>query len=556
MSYEVAQSVCRDFLNSASPSALAINGAWGCGKTFLWNGAIAEYSTSNLGGLKKYAYVSLFGVRSIQELKALVCVRTRSLEKSIKETKWFWQKEESVDLAGRGAISIANKALGSEITLQLLGISENFIKDTIICFDDFERTDWSALNVESILGLISDLKEHKRCKVVLIFNQDQLDQEKAKSKFQSFREKVIDADLILEPKSAEIIELSFDRNRPYFTVIEKCLNELDLVNIRIHRRISRLLDELYKAVPDLDMTLMPSLVRALVLYSAVIFDRSKNRPPLEFIRGYSAAARRGVGASPQSDQSSLWVEQLYAYGIREFSALDECLVRFIERGYLHGTGVLEAIHEWEIEQKSGMNRSAFDNAWRIFHDSLIDNEDEFVDQLVNSINIAAKTISPNNFSTSLGLLRELGREKLISELIATYIEQRKDERELFELGHTAFSDQVSDDDLRRALSEHLVKIPVQLSLHDAAYYLIGRNESRTEAYAALRAATSDDFYKLLRSIKHDRLHGLISALLDLRANEHLRDSGEKVVQAIERLSKESRFNELRLRRHMNKIKGI
>lgn len=556
MSYEVAQSVCRDFLNSASPSALAINGAWGCGKTFLWNGAIAEYSTSNLGGLKKYAYVSLFGIRSIQELKALVCVRTRFLEKPNKEKKWFWQKEESIDLAGRGAISIANKTLGSEITLQLLGFSENFIKDTIICFDDFERTDWSALNVESILGLISDLKEHKRCKVVLIFNQDQLDHEEAKSKFQSFREKVIDADLVLEPKSAEIIDLSFDKTKPYFAIVEKCLDDLKLVNIRIHQRIRRLLDELYRAVPDLDINLMPSLVRALVLYAAVILDRAKNRPPLEFIRGYSAAARRGLGAIQQGDQSSLWTEQLYAYGIREFDAFDECLVKFVERGYLQGTGLLDAINDWKAEHEAGISKGAFDKAWRTFHDSLADDKDEFVDQLVRSIKVSAKSISPNNLNTTVSLLKELGREDLAPEIISAYIDQRKDEREIFELGNAPFSDQVYDDDLRKALSDHLAKIPVRLSLHDAAYYLVGRKESRTEVYAALRAATPDDFYELLKSINNSNLHSLISALLDLRGDQHLREAGENVAKAVNRLSNDSKLNELRLRRHKNKIQNV
>lgn len=559
MSYEVGKSVCLDFLGTSSALALAINGAWGCGKTHLWNDAIQTYQALDPPpGLKKYAYVSLFGVRSIQELKALVLVRTRLLGKpsvnEAKKRKWPWSSKASNE-AAQGAIAVANKTLGADVTAKLLEITENFIKDTVICFDDFERTDWGALSVEGILGFISDLKEQKGCKVVLIFNEERLDQDKAKSKFQAFREKVIDADLLLEPKPSEIIELSFDKAKPYFAIVEASLSELHLTNIRIHRRIRRLLDELYRAEPDLHISLMPSLVRALILYTAIIFDKSNDRPTLDFVRSYSAASRRGVGARPQGDQQSDWSEKLYAYGVREFDPLDECLVRFVERGYLQGTGVLEAICDWNTEFDAGRKRGAFDDAWRTFHDSLKDNEGELVSRLVESVKVAAKSISPNNFSTSLGLLRELGHSELLPELIATFIDQRRDEREVFELGHAPFSDQVYDDDLRKALQEHLAKIPVRLSLSDAAFYLIGRKESRSEAYAALNAATKEDIIDFLRSIEDSKLHSLVAALLDLRADQHLREVGDRVAEAVKELAESSPLNRLRLARHMDKVRG-
>jgi hypothetical protein len=39
-------------------------------------------------------------------------------------------------------------------------------KDIIVCFDDFERLS-SSMELEEVLGLISELKEQKNCSVVV-----------------------------------------------------------------------------------------------------------------------------------------------------------------------------------------------------------------------------------------------------------------------------------------------------------------------------------------------------------------------------------------------------
>lgn len=59
---EIKQRI-RDFVAQPSGRSLAINGPWGVGKTFLWDECMAE----NLKFCRSYSYVSLFGLRSIEE---------------------------------------------------------------------------------------------------------------------------------------------------------------------------------------------------------------------------------------------------------------------------------------------------------------------------------------------------------------------------------------------------------------------------------------------------------------------------------------------------------
>jgi hypothetical protein len=50
------------------------------------------------------------------------------------------------------------------------------IENVIVCFDDFERIS-DKLKLKDVLGLISELKEQKKCTVVLILNKKELKDE-------------------------------------------------------------------------------------------------------------------------------------------------------------------------------------------------------------------------------------------------------------------------------------------------------------------------------------------------------------------------------------------
>jgi hypothetical protein len=48
------------------------------------------------------------------------------------------------------------------------------ISDLLICLDDFERMPKDGMQMEEVLGFVTTLKEEKNCKVVLIFNDEEL----------------------------------------------------------------------------------------------------------------------------------------------------------------------------------------------------------------------------------------------------------------------------------------------------------------------------------------------------------------------------------------------
>jgi hypothetical protein len=57
------------FLASSTPEVLCVRGKWGVGKTYGWNTFLLDAKGKGKIALGKYAYVSLFGIQSLDELK-------------------------------------------------------------------------------------------------------------------------------------------------------------------------------------------------------------------------------------------------------------------------------------------------------------------------------------------------------------------------------------------------------------------------------------------------------------------------------------------------------
>ncbi|GAA6866267.1 hypothetical protein HpHNI55_07990 [Helicobacter pylori] len=107
--------------NQNKPVAIAINGEWGIGKTYLWKNGLAPSIRNFINGILSFLSMH-FGVK--------INVNVDFLFKMLKK---------------------------------------EHMENTIVCIDEFERLS-DKIPVQDILGLISELKEHKGCCVIAIYN--------------------------------------------------------------------------------------------------------------------------------------------------------------------------------------------------------------------------------------------------------------------------------------------------------------------------------------------------------------------------------------------------
>ena len=207
-----------ELLNSTQSFGIALNGKWGVGKTFFWNQLIEEkFST------KKTAYISLFGVETIQQIKNDLLLQIYTQNGFVKKIK---------DKVG------SFKLYGMDISLALSWFEKKDFENVIVCFDDFERIS-DKLKLKDVLGLISELKEQKKCTVVLILNKDKLKEDD----LSKYKDKIVDYDFNYEPTVVESFSLIKDNLKSFKQYPLEYFQKYEINNIRIMKRVINALND-------------------------------------------------------------------------------------------------------------------------------------------------------------------------------------------------------------------------------------------------------------------------------------------------------------------------
>ncbi|TXI04647.1 MAG: hypothetical protein E6Q76_12135 [Rhizobium sp.] len=247
MTVAIARAVLERFLTSSESEVLALTGAWGVGKTFAWNAALKDAALRSQIKRPQYCYVSLFGLKTINDLR--LALFSKLMDTSIigKDVTLKVVNEEWLALGKaqvRGWLArlrpIANAAPkgGATISVAIDTFAPYFVKDALICLDDLERTE---INVADVLGLISELKEERNCKIALLFNFDKLD---GKTKYREYKEKVVDYEVVYAPTVAESTSLVFPADLEHRELVERTVAELEIVNVRVLRRMVHVLNRI------------------------------------------------------------------------------------------------------------------------------------------------------------------------------------------------------------------------------------------------------------------------------------------------------------------------
>ena len=213
---------------------IAIKGNWGVGKTFFWN----KFKEENLKE-KPYAYVSLFGKDSISDIKKDVIIQISVKDKhlstvsekikDIKTTFGFKEDDSNFGLSG----SVINAAMSL--------FQKKEFKDVVICIDDFERKS-SKLDIKDILGYLSQLKEQFGCQIVLILNEDKISNDDGT--YKDYKEKIVDFEYTYNPSVEEAYKIIENELLNFKIEFKEYCNKVNLNNIRIMKKIVRVLNRL------------------------------------------------------------------------------------------------------------------------------------------------------------------------------------------------------------------------------------------------------------------------------------------------------------------------
>lgn len=167
---EELKGVIEEYLrDSKAEYAVMIDGDWGSGKTYFLTHSLMDLIQNIDNGKseqRKYAYVSLYGVKSISEVSKEImfqCLGNKHSGK-LKAANAVIGTASNILTASLGAVNIDLSKI-EEIIPQIN------ISNWIICFDDLERC---CFSINEMLGYMNRLVEHNKCKVIVLANENEI----------------------------------------------------------------------------------------------------------------------------------------------------------------------------------------------------------------------------------------------------------------------------------------------------------------------------------------------------------------------------------------------
>jgi hypothetical protein len=241
--------------NKNNGIAIAIIGCWGVGKTFAWNKfletrAKEEEKIKHLPAFKrnndqkvfskKYAYISLFGIENLSDLKVAISTNMSSN---------YFNQESSKNFEIPAFIKKGLTALREvKLTSSEYGVSSSArifesmlyaqVKDAIICFDDFERLS-NKLDIKDVMGLANQLKLERNCQVVLILDESKSEGDNQK-KYAEYKEKLIDETIKITSVEPLIRANTKDIDDDLVNLMVKFAKDLEIHNFRFFQKVIKL----------------------------------------------------------------------------------------------------------------------------------------------------------------------------------------------------------------------------------------------------------------------------------------------------------------------------
>ena len=184
-------------------------------------------------------------------------------------------------------------------------------KDVVICIDDFERKS-SKLDIKDILGYLSQLKEQFGCQIVLILNEDKISNDDGT--YRDYKEKIVDFEYTYNPSVEEAYKIIENELLNFKIEFKEYCNKVNLNNIRIMKKIVRVLNRLNENIDFEQFTQLTNKTILDKLFSilAINYKYSSN------IRELSKYAQsRRFDDEQSKEQIDIKKEEILSYVVYE-----------------------------------------------------------------------------------------------------------------------------------------------------------------------------------------------------------------------------------------------
>ena len=431
-----------DSFFSSDDRVMAIRGPWGVGKTYLWDAYIQNRISRCDLSQAAYSYVSLFGKSSLLDVRASIFQSARQISTFGNNDRKFskrpgdpaglltrhpWVCDANDKQKARSwpmdwltnqarSIPLLDKPGGIIASLQY-----SLVRDYIVCFDGLEHRN-SSLSVRDVMSLAEELARHKGCKVVLIFNHNSFSDDIDKEEFEVYREKVVDALFDFAPSHGENLACIFGASDPIFPKLERLAIALDLKNIRVIKKLKKLIDTFLPVLEAADESILDEFLNHATILCWSYFMRGEALP-YEFVRSRLEENSWAFFFGKKEDE--LTPEEKRYREITSIvqlspSIFDDYIDTFLESGYSNFHSLKLDVAELAGKADVRHAHEELNSIWKRYTNTFSDNQEKLVASLRDSLSRNVDKIGISEYCVALEWLTDFGED--VSMHVDSYIE--------------------------------------------------------------------------------------------------------------------------------------
>ena len=427
-------------IGQKEPAILLIGGKWGGGKTYAFWQALKQYAP--FGKKSKYSYISLIGVANMDELGIKLFENTNSVKSLDDVDTGDFTKAALVWLNSHWRW-LSTKLLQAPFVSKFIGefyvrnLSDSGVKGNIVCIDDIERRQ-ASLTVLEILRYAAELRDNKRCKVVLIYNDhDEKDGGIPWSKNEF--EKLVDQHVSFDPTPEQCFKIAI-QSYDVFTATEVNLLKMALVragiaNIRVVIRIIELAEQVVVYKSGISERVLRRIFKHIVEKCAIkympaehnqmfnIGKTVKRRINARVVNNLKAA---GVGETGRISDNNHELYELFTFSPVDadpelMSNLSFYIEKSVEGGYFSSDAIKEILKEEEAKESNSEARASFDQAWDMFNSGFGEDSVEFLNLISEAFKGSCYAITAQELSLTVEVLTNMNRADLAERIIVDYV---------------------------------------------------------------------------------------------------------------------------------------
>jgi hypothetical protein len=399
------------------------------------------------------------------------------------------------------------------------------------------------------MGTIAQLRDARKCKVVLILNEDSLDDEE-RAEFLRYSEKVVDTSFQFEPTPAESAAIAFPDNDQLSCILRESCEQLEITNIRVMNRISSYAHDLMELLKEIDEDVAKGVMRSLaVIVWSLTSPKGEGAPDIGYLTDKRMDQYFGSDKKTFTEAEKRWGIILTRYGFTHCDEFDLILIDDVKHGFFNDEKISEGVETYLKDAKRTRALAAIETAWKPYHASFDDNAEQVAQSMFDGCMQNIMYLAPINLSAAVTVLKDIGYPNLGVELLEKYMSAHDGEK-IFDRSEDMFGSNITDPDVIKAFDAKAMQVERALPTPlDAASHIYKGGWS-PEDEESLAKLSEDDFITLFKSMKGANLSVVVLGSLQFRnmGGTTLRQRGiaEKAQAALRRIGKESPLNAHRL----------